>query len=221
MSDSNIWISRRVASAIDTGQPQRPPAVNGATPHTARNQFADPERLLVSQRNHRRCTSNARQTPGGALDHSSKHGPDFDVPGSASSRQGILTGQRSKEIPRHSRSLSHPLTSLFGHGKKAGNPNRNETSALDRDNQDEPLSSSPSDMMMGGLLGVSARASMPKAQDMEIGKCATCDSMVKWPKHLCVFRCTICLMVNDLRPLEFRSREVLDKRNSDTCTYVA
>lgn len=32
------------------------------------------------------------------------------------------------------------------------------------------------------------------------GKCSTCDSRVRWPRHLDVFRCTVCLMVNDLKP---------------------
>ncbi|KAL8694400.1 MAG: hypothetical protein Q9218_000966 [Villophora microphyllina] len=36
-------------------------------------------------------------------------------------------------------------------------------------------------------------------KEMETGHCATCGSTVKWPKHLSVFRCTICLMVNDIR----------------------
>ena len=32
------------------------------------------------------------------------------------------------------------------------------------------------------------------------GKCVTCDSLVRWPRHLDVFRCTVCLMVNDFKP---------------------
>ena len=32
------------------------------------------------------------------------------------------------------------------------------------------------------------------------GKCSTCDSRVRWPRHLDMFRCTVCLMVNDLKP---------------------
>ena len=31
------------------------------------------------------------------------------------------------------------------------------------------------------------------------GRCITCDSRVRWPRHLDVFRCTVCLMVNDLK----------------------
>ena len=38
-------------------------------------------------------------------------------------------------------------------------------------------------------------------KDLISGKCATCDSIVRWPRHLDVFRCTVCLMVNDLKPI--------------------
>jgi E3 ubiquitin-protein ligase HECTD2 len=37
----------------------------------------------------------------------------------------------------------------------------------------------------------------------------TCDSTVRWPKELKVFRCTVCLMINDLKPI------VLEARNED------
>ena len=36
-------------------------------------------------------------------------------------------------------------------------------------------------------------------KDFVTGKCATCDSLVRWPRHLDVYRCTVCLMVNDLK----------------------
>ena len=36
-------------------------------------------------------------------------------------------------------------------------------------------------------------------KDMVTGKCATCDSTVRWPRHLDVYRCTVCLMINDLK----------------------
>lgn len=37
-------------------------------------------------------------------------------------------------------------------------------------------------------------------KDLVTGKCITCNSLVRWPRHLDVFRCTVCLMVNDLKP---------------------
>lgn len=43
---------------------------------------------------------------------------------------------------------------------------------------------------------------MPSQQEntgLITGKCATCGSSVRWPRHLHVFRCTVCLMVNHLK----------------------
>ena len=37
-------------------------------------------------------------------------------------------------------------------------------------------------------------------KDLVTGRCATCDSLVRWPRRLSTFRCTVCLMVNDLEP---------------------
>lgn len=36
-------------------------------------------------------------------------------------------------------------------------------------------------------------------RDMEAGHCATCDSRVRWPRGLTEYRCSTCLMINDLR----------------------
>ncbi|KAH0544830.1 hypothetical protein FGG08_001059 [Glutinoglossum americanum] len=36
--------------------------------------------------------------------------------------------------------------------------------------------------------------------DLVAGNCMTCDSLVRWPRELNVFRCTICLTINDLKP---------------------
>ena len=57
---------------------------------------------------------------------------------------------------------------------------------------------------MSAGASASAAATSPKkpppvpAKDMVAGRCMTCNTAVKWPKHLNVFRCTSCLMVNDL-----------------------
>lgn len=47
-----------------------------------------------------------------------------------------------------------------------------------------PVRTTPSQQAIDGLM---------------IGKCATCGSLVRWPRHLHVFRCTVCLMVNHLK----------------------
>lgn len=43
-------------------------------------------------------------------------------------------------------------------------------------------------------------------KDLMTGKCMTCDSMVRWPKELKVFRCTVCLTINDLQPVVLEAR---------------
>ena len=37
--------------------------------------------------------------------------------------------------------------------------------------------------------------------DFASGRCMTCDSDVKWPKEIDVFRCTVCHTINDLKPI--------------------
>ncbi|KAF3942483.1 hypothetical protein ABW19_dt0203606 [Dactylella cylindrospora] len=38
--------------------------------------------------------------------------------------------------------------------------------------------------------------------EMKVGPCMTCASTVRWPTHLTVFRCTVCLGINDLVPFQ-------------------
>ncbi|KAK6359331.1 putative E3 ubiquitin-protein ligase [Orbilia brochopaga] len=38
--------------------------------------------------------------------------------------------------------------------------------------------------------------------EMKVGPCMTCASTVRWPSHLTVFRCTVCLGINDLVPVQ-------------------
>ncbi len=38
------------------------------------------------------------------------------------------------------------------------------------------------------------------SKDFVTGTCMTCGSLVRWPRELLLFRCTICLTINDLEP---------------------
>ncbi|KAL8717627.1 MAG: hypothetical protein Q9225_005146 [Loekoesia sp. 1 TL-2023] len=91
--------------------------------------------------------------------------------------------------------------------KKVDSHNRAETGA--QNPQDDPVPILPSETGLGKSSSVSPHGSKSKTHDNELvsGRCATCDSSVRWPSHLSVFRCTICLMVNDLQPLEVRSQQ--------------
>lgn len=50
-------------------------------------------------------------------------------------------------------------------------------------------------------LNASIRTKPTQQENTELvtGKCATCGSLVRWPRHLNLFRCTVCLMVNHLK----------------------
>ena len=101
---------------------------------------------------------------------------------------------------RHERSHSHPFPSIFGSGRRTDRE-------VEVDDQDEiiddlhkpPILSSglASKDYMSSTSGIHAHSA---EKDLMTGKCSTCDSTVRWPRHLGVFRCTVCLMINDLKP---------------------
>ncbi|RCI17370.1 hypothetical protein L249_2402 [Ophiocordyceps polyrhachis-furcata BCC 54312] len=100
---------------------------------------------------------------------------------------------------RHSRSMSNPFPSLFNSKKKR---------------QDSTPLPSPSCLELeceGGGGGPAMPAQSPRkhkragpfgSKDFATGNCMTCASLVKWPKELNVFKCTICATVNDLVPAQ-------------------
>lgn len=93
----------------------------------------------------------------------------------------------------HARSLSHPFPSILPSNAKRSDKKVTKKDFLDSDDDDEvtyvpePRSSSP-------------RKRWTPAEDFVSGKCMTCNSTVRWPRNLKVFRCTVCLTVNDLEP---------------------
>ena len=110
-----------------------------------------------------------------------------------------LTGTSSPSRPSHGRSYSHPFPSIFGTGKKA----EKLSEPVSNDNTLKTLTESS--FISTGLTSKDHMAANGTSlQDSEkqflTGKCMTCDSRVRWPRHLDVFRCTVCLMVNDLKP---------------------
>ncbi|PWY95581.1 HECT-domain-containing protein [Aspergillus sclerotioniger CBS 115572] len=121
-----------------------------------------------------------------------------DAPGQAS-----MTGNPATSPPYrrgHSRSISHPFPSPFGGIAKRRNRSisKKDNFLFDSDDEDDdevtylpdPHSSSP-------------RKGPPRpiaAEEMTSGKCMVCNSTVRWPRNLKVFRCTECLTVNDLEP---------------------
>jgi E3 ubiquitin-protein ligase HECTD2 len=123
--------------------------------------------------------------------------------------------------PRHGRSLSHPFL-FFGRGRKKGDGSGDgeDDDDDDDDNGDDDddygivRSSGGGGVSRSGNLAASGSAQRGHArgrstagagttnnsgsQDLAVGRCMTCSSLVRWPKDLPAFRCSICLTINDL-----------------------
>lgn len=95
----------------------------------------------------------------------------------------------------HSRSFSHPFPSFLKRSDKK-HVSKQESLALDSTDDEGSYSRGPTSQRV-------AIHTAPKTVEKEpvTGKCMTCDSTVRWPQGLKVFRCTICLAINDLEPL--------------------
>ena len=107
----------------------------------------------------------------------------------------------SNSSSSHTRSMSHPFPSLFIGKKNNGGKKSKDTGA---DSEGEAMISPA----LARQTAQNPTAKQPKAQDRDLmtGKCMTCDSLVRWPKELNVFRCTVCLTINDLKPVILEAR---------------
>ncbi|KAL1881667.1 putative E3 ubiquitin-protein ligase [Paecilomyces lecythidis] len=94
----------------------------------------------------------------------------------------------------HSRSISHPFPSLFGGGNRKNSKGVSKQDFLDSDDDDDIVTYAPDPRSS------SPRKGSQRPEDASTGKCMTCDSTVKWPREVKVFRCTVCLTINDLEP---------------------
>ncbi len=113
-----------------------------------------------------------------------------DIPPSSSNSTSLHIRPTSK----HGRSMSHPFPALFQSKQKRQGIDALSTSDLfDGDNHTQtPRNSS--------RIGIS-KAARSSENVLVTGKCMTCDTTVRWPKGLFVFRCTVCLTINDLKPV--------------------
>lgn len=118
----------------------------------------------------------------------------LNVPSIAGSGSGPPRDQ-----PRrfHSRSNSHPFPSLFGGSKK----DNKAAARLDEleSTDDEATNYTGLPMDHSPSKSPHRRRGTP-SEDLVTGKCMTCDSMVRWPRNLKVFRCSVCVTINDLEP---------------------
>ncbi|KAI1780519.1 hypothetical protein F4818DRAFT_395998 [Hypoxylon cercidicola] len=104
----------------------------------------------------------------------------------------------SKRPPQHSRSMSHPFPSLFSSKKKKNTRPDNQYGS-----EDFVGDSSPKPRAQPNIQQNAAPRRIPRGPvDFATGSCMTCASLVRWPKELHVFRCTICLTINDIKPYD-------------------
>jgi E3 ubiquitin-protein ligase HECTD2 len=98
----------------------------------------------------------------------------------------------------HTRSFSHPFPSFFGGGsKKSEKRNLKNKLSVEFTGHDEENGNGRPSQPSGTP---SRNSSVKNGSEPMTGKCMTCDSTVRWPRDLKVFRCTVCLTVNDLEP---------------------
>jgi E3 ubiquitin-protein ligase HECTD2 len=109
----------------------------------------------------------------------------------SSSSESDIHPSRPKR-PQHARSMSHPFPALFSSKKK-----KQDKAGRDLEDSD----STENEARMTKQQGKShKRGDANGSQDFATGNCMTCASLVRWPKDVNVFKCTICLTVNDLQP---------------------
>lgn len=134
------------------------------------------------------------KTPPSAIDASDTplHGvPVLETMPSRGSPPSVSPTSR----PRHGRSISHPFPSLFGSGKR--NERKGATNAIEEGV--DPLEEEVDYENRLPRTPSQKAAAQSTDKNLLAGRCATCGSLVRWPQHLEVYRCTVCLMINDLK----------------------
>lgn len=97
---------------------------------------------------------------------------------------------------RHGRSISRQFPSIFHSRKKRDGSSTAVAEDTSRLGPSCAASKSPARSVPAPNKSIKA-----VDRDLMTGKCMTCDSTVRWPKDLKVFRCTVCLTINDLVPI--------------------
>lgn len=106
----------------------------------------------------------------------------------------VVPGRNAASRQGHARSASQPFPSLFSNKKKLSDSVPGTLDSTD----DESFNSSHQSPYKHSA----AHTGSATERDLLQGRCMACNSGVRWPKNLSVFRCTICQTVNDLMPLK-------------------
>ena len=128
-------------------------------------------------------------------------------PDAADSRQRSDSNSLSPR-PNHGRSVSHPFPSILGGSKRIERKAVSQIplpAELDIEELDDEMLGVRSGSNFSPM--PTQKVPMPVDKDLVAGRCATCNTTVRWPRHLDVYRCTICHMINDLKPQQIQAQE--------------
>ncbi|KAF2458675.1 hypothetical protein BDY21DRAFT_341019 [Lineolata rhizophorae] len=135
--------------------------------------------------------------------------PTLHPPQTQQERAAAMQPSTPRNRP-HARSFSHTFPALFGVGRRKSSKNIHADFVDDSSSDDEieardtqVSSNSPQKRAPGG--------SKQEDSDMTIGNCMVCDSRISWPKGKNVFRCTVCVTINDLEPLPPKGQDAMPK----------
>ncbi len=180
------WPSGRGGSGSHRpADPQLTPSQQHLTPHHA---YGGPTGS--------RYRSTSRVSEIDVWDHMQNH----HLQGDSSSSDEDLHPRSHPSRPRHTRSVSHPFPSLFSSKKKRAEP---APGADDSESDSGADGLEPGFNAKGKPLPMRGHrnGSSVGSTDFATGRCMTCGSLVRWPRELHMFRCTICMTINDLKPL--------------------
>lgn len=167
-----------------------PPWSNRLLPGSSRNELGPSNNATSPSRSSRLTETEILENAYGI--------PTLPPPPHAS--YGASNISKPTRTPSHGRSMSHPFPALFS-GKKKRTAGSAGGSAYESTDDDVAL---PYVVPNDGQIPTPKQKVPDK--DLMTGKCMTCDSMVRWPKDLKVFRCTVCLTINDLVPVILEAR---------------
>lgn len=137
-----------------------------------------------------RLHTNALETPTTLLGTIDISNPEAHEDSSSSESEPRRT-KPSTLPPRHARSLSNPFPSFLSGAKKRQGSTSQPQPDLDRGDGDGAMAG-PS------VVNRHRRGGPGGSKDFATGNCMTCASLMRWPKELKVFKCTICTTINDL-----------------------
>ncbi|KAI1852693.1 hypothetical protein JX266_002234 [Neoarthrinium moseri] len=157
--------------------------------------------IPVATAPHRRPRANPPNAPflrdhfAAAAPHA--HGRQIQSDSSSEDEVPVPRPADVRSRPQHSRSMSHPFPSLFASKKPRKQP------SPDGLTDDDTLRTGPAISRPG-----MASTKPPRGPtDFSNGTCMTCGGKVRWPKELDVFRCKICMTINDLKPYAPKSED--------------